>query len=252
MKKCPDFFKTKRICLKAGVPMGTGFSSAEECVWKRLAACHRAEEREIYAHYCAAFYCLLFCCFFFFSLWYPSSLLLRNPFVISPELWLSWLHSPSPCAWTLLVPYTQSASLGATEMIKHTALRPRLSQQLPAHAGGDCGDRACRLWGGWQSRHQLCSSSSPPLHAQFDSIYKVTSRKTCQGQRSCHGNQEKGKKILKSHQGCLNSLLSSGKKECAALPHYWCMGCRNVAHSQVIFAQVSFLEDQKMDPDILW
>lgn len=43
--------------------MGTAFSGAEECVWKGLAACHRAEEREIHAHYCAAFYCLLFCWF---------------------------------------------------------------------------------------------------------------------------------------------------------------------------------------------
>lgn len=63
MKKCPDFFKTKRICLKAGVSMGTGFSSTEGCVWKRLAACHRAEEREMHAHYCTPFYCLLFCWF---------------------------------------------------------------------------------------------------------------------------------------------------------------------------------------------
>lgn len=48
--------------------------------------------------------------------------------------------------------YTKSASLGARDMIKPTVLCPHLSQQL-----------ACRLWGGWQSRHQLCSHSSPPL-----------------------------------------------------------------------------------------
>lgn len=51
--------------------MGIGFSSTEEFVWKRLAACHGAEEREMHAHYCSPFYYLLFCCgviFFFFLL----------------------------------------------------------------------------------------------------------------------------------------------------------------------------------------
>lgn len=51
------------------------------------------------------------------------------------------------------------------------------------------------LWGtvlqGLQSRHHLYSSSSPPLCTRFDIIYKVTSRRTYQGQRSCHRNQEK-------------------------------------------------------------
>lgn len=109
MKKCPDFFKTERICLKAGVSMGIGFSSAEECVWKGLAACHWAEEKETHAHYYPPLYCLLSpspppspSLRLPFALWYPSSLLPRNPFVISPWCWLSRLHSP--CAWALLAP----------------------------------------------------------------------------------------------------------------------------------------------------
>lgn len=179
--------------------MGAGFSNTEECVWKGLAACHGAEE--IHAQCCTPFNCLLICCFllwglFFFARWYPSSPLLRNPSAISPGLWLSWLCSPSPCAWTLLVPCPQSASLGARKMTKHKVLHAHLSQQLPAHARGDCEDLPSRLreiWQGcaWQSRHQLCSSNSPALGTEFDSICKVTSRKSCQGQRSCHRTQEK-------------------------------------------------------------
>lgn len=126
MKKCPDFFKTKRICLKAGVSMGTGFSSTEEFVWKRLAACHGAEERETHAHYCAPFYCLLFCCgvLFFFSCCSVLSFL-----------------APPPWALAFLTPLTLCLS-SPSSALSSLPLVPRDEPAAPCLCQGCCGDPA--------------------------------------------------------------------------------------------------------------
>lgn len=184
---------------------------------------------------------LLFFFFFSFALWYPSPLLLRNPFVVSPGLWLSWLHSPSPDAWILLVLYAQSSSLGTRETIKHA---------VPSESAATC-PRWRWLWGsGLQALGRLAKEASAVL-IQLTSFARTVRqhlqsdfRKNVSGKRSCHRNREK----WKSHQGCSSRLLSYRNKDWAALPQYCCIGSRNVAHSQVIFAQT---EDQRVDPSIL-
>lgn len=121
------------------------------------------------------------------ALWYPSSLLSRNLFVVSPQICLSWLNSPSSCVRTVLASIPQSTSPSARDDQTH-------SQVLTSESAATCMHRGW-LWGpGLQVAEVLVEQVSDVLLQILFFAHTVCQRlqsdflKKCHLQRSCYSN----------------------------------------------------------------
>lgn len=145
------------------------------------------------------------------AIWYPSSLLSRNLFVISPQICLSWLNSPSPCVGTALASIPLSTSPSARDDQTHIWVSSYLHALGVAVGTWPAG---CRGAGRAGIRR---AASDPLLCTQFVGIYKAISWRNAIFREAA--TEIGGKDTI--HQWCLSILLSSGHRDSAVLMHYW-------------------------------
>lgn len=171
------------------------------------------------------------------ALWYPSSLLSRNLFVISSQICLCWLNSPSSYVGSALASIPQSTALSARDDQTHSqALTPE-SAATCMHCGW--------LWGpGLQVAEGLVEQVSDVLLQILFSAHTVCQRlqsdflKKCHLQRSCYRNW--GKRYNSPVMLEYPAQFWRPRLCCPEAP----LKYRNVDQS---WAQMLFLKDQKAD-----